>query len=327
MIKRRHQILLCLLCCLTLPACYAQATSPPPLPQQVELNGVIFVRIPAGNFWYGIDAFDRFTQPAPGQPIHRQVQVWLDDYYIAKYEATASDLARFLASDAISTELRQRHLDSWTQGSEAELQTGHGCTLRLNQEGNAIIGSIQKLPATYLSWEQADLFAKWMGARLPTEPEWQKAARGTDQRIWPWGDTYPDDSYGNFGFGRRCNPSPVDQFPKGSSPYGLYNMAGNVAEYVGGWYNDKLDLALKMNSKNPPAHSVGSAIPYDQPKRIKKGGRWSRDIVGHAIVARNLAASKNATNRDGARFALDASTVKQLLAQGKARAIDLPSPL
>jgi iron(II)-dependent oxidoreductase len=240
----------------------------------------------------------------------RNVQLWLDDYYIARYEARARDQERFMNAGA----LPQGVLDRM-----AAERSDTGCTVRRAADGRYYRPKPKSdLPATNLSWEMAELFAHWMGFRLPTEAEWQKAARGGERRIWPWGDRYPDDTYAHFVLTKKCNPVPVDSLPKGRSYYGLYNMSGNVSEHVGDWYNEDVDANLKDGERNPQTALQGTAIPYDIPQRIAKGGGWRNPPRRMAIAARQLVRPAKAKTQFGVRFALDVDVVTKLLQQGKA---------
>lgn len=279
------------------------------LPREVTINGVEFIHIPKGWFWYAIENQAGEDLGTPGKPFMRDIKVWLDGFYIAKFEARARDFQRFMASEAASRR---------TQYAEAEVQ---GCSVRRHPEGEYYLVEAEKdLPATHLSWELATEFAAWMGFRLPTEGEWIKAARGTDRRMWPWGDEYPDDTFAGYNTATAyCNPVPVDSFANGKSPYGVYNMAGNTFEFVQDWYNHEWDAALKDGARNPRLAEKGTTpSPLPEPQKILKGGRWSSPANGLSIYRRTFHQPDGIFICFGARFALDEAAVRTHLANGTA---------
>lgn len=292
-----------------------------PLPREVTVNGVELVLVPEGWFWYTVFALD-IMQHNDERPRHRHAKVWLDSYYVAKYEARARDMERFMNSGAPSRQALDGMAVRLAQVAYNARPGYNGCTVRRQADGRYEQADPQgNLPATGLSWNLASEFAQWMGLRLPTEAEWQKAARGPGNRIWPWGDTYPDDTYGAFALGQACLPVAVDSYPKGRSPYGLHHMAGNVQEFVADWYNWPYDQSIRDGMRNPPAAPMAAAGPdplSDEHSRMTKGGRWSNGTLTHAVAVRTLVHPDSPSDFYGVRFAADAATVQRHIENGTA---------
>lgn len=264
------------------------------LPKEVVVRGVEFVLVPAGWFFKTGGIPDGLNESGGNQ------RVWLDAFYIGKHEARARDLAPLL-NDGDAT-LRALY------GGDTK-----SCSLRTAADGGyALVEPESDLPATHLSWVLADRWARWMGFRLPTEAEWEKAARGDDRRLYPWGDDPPDETYANFNTSTRCLVWPVDRNVKGRSPYGALNMAGNVREYVADRANPEFDRALKDGARNP----VSPATAED--RVILKGGRWASTPETIRISARVTTHANDPFQCNGTRFALDAAKLVELLRTGAA---------
>ena len=155
---------------------------------------VEWVDIPAGGFLYGENKLNKDI-PQP--------------YLISKYPITNAQYKRFL--DANPAHPAPRHWDSST---------------RIYDKGE------DNHPVVNVSWNEAQAFCKWAGCRLPTEAEWEKAARGTDGHTYPWGEDWKDGKYCNSAEAKIDHTTPVNQFPEGVSPYGSWDMSGNVREWT-----------------------------------------------------------------------------------------------
>ena len=185
-------------------------------------DGSLMVLVPAGPFVMGQPEKD-FLAEDHEKP---QREVYLSDYWIDAFPVTNARFTLFLAAGGYE----QPHW--WCpEGWAWKCRRRIGKPLLWGEAGWD--GADQ--PVAGVSWYEADAYARWAGRRLPTDAEWEKAARGTDRRRYPWGDDWPTALVANFNLniGRT---TPVGQYAEGVSPYGCYDMAGNVNNWTSDWY-------------------------------------------------------------------------------------------
>ena len=207
----------------------ATITSIPTTPRPAVEAAMI--AIPAGEFTMGSDVEDE-------RPPH---VVFVDGFEIDKLEVTNEDFEKFVAETGHVTDAEQAGETSWLYYARGKPQH----------------------PVVKVSWNDANAFCQWAGKRLPTEAEWEKAARGTDARSYPWGNQW-DAARANAKEAGNRGTTAVGSFPAGASPYGVMDMAGNVAEWTTDWF------------KAYPGGDFYS--PYFGEKyRVIRGGGWFSD--------------------------------------------------
>lgn len=175
---------------------------PTQAPTSAPVDDPNMVYVEGGEFVFGSDSTNEDESP--------QQTVYVDAFNIDKYPVTCAQYKEFV--DA----------------------TGHA-TPRNWKEG-AIPEGAENTPVVWVTWHDATAYAEWAGKRLPTEIEWEKAARGTDGRAYPWGDTF-DQAKCNSREGNLKATSPIDSYPDSASPYGAMDMSGNVWEWTSDWYD------------------------------------------------------------------------------------------
>ncbi|MEW5868753.1 MAG: SUMF1/EgtB/PvdO family nonheme iron enzyme [Chloroflexota bacterium] len=242
------------------------ATTPlPTAAPAVQIGGVPMVLIPAGEFQMGSESGN-----SDEKPVHT---VYLDDYYIDVYEVTN---ARYIEC---VTAVRCDPPD------ESKSYT------RSSYYGNP---EYADYPVIYVTWEMADTYCQWRGGRLPTEAEWEKAARGgLENELYPWGDEAPTCKQANFnGSGCVGDTSPVGSYvPNG---YGLYDMAGNVWEWVQDWYLESFYGSSRRDNPTGPASGES---------RVLRGGGWYDNERGLRVADRSRIAPADSYNYFGFRCA------------------------
>ncbi len=183
-----------------------------------KLNGHIFIEIPEGISCLGSDEFDPYSSDKE-KPLQ---EVFISTFWISKYPTTVLQFYNYLRS--VNKDLPR----SWG---------------RVNEKGiPLLLEKYENYPVTNISWEMASDYCKWLSnlsgknVVLPTEAEWEKAARGGEARIWPWGDFF-DASFCNSIESGRQGICSIFEYEKGASPYGVMHMAGNVWEWCSDFWH------------------------------------------------------------------------------------------
>lgn len=215
-------------------------------------NGIVMVYIPAGDFQMGSE------EQIDEKPPHT---VYLDGYWLGKTPVTVAQYRKF------TSEVEDHYVPGWV--SKYAPGDNH--------------------PVVWLSWNDAAAYCDWLSKKtglhfkLPTEAQWEKASRGTDGRLYPWGDAQPTGKKGNFADKQnrvKANAdwadkdmddgyvytAPVGSYPDGASPYGLLDMSGNTWEWCRDWYES--EYYQNSPRKNPPG-------PKKSRYRAVRGGSWN----------------------------------------------------
>ena len=197
-----------------------------------EKTGIELIYIPAGPFLYGSADSDKmaFSQEKPQRVID------LPQYWIGYTPVTNRQYKQFLDANP-----------SWRVPYYQEVWAN---AYNWDDKRRTYPPDKADYPVVLVSWEDARAFCSWAGLTLPTDEQWEKAARGTDGRIWPWGNEPPTAEYCNFNNNVR-GTTPVGKYsPKGDSPYGCADMTGNVWEWTGSWYRKEKTRALRGGALN-----------------------------------------------------------------------------
>jgi eukaryotic-like serine/threonine-protein kinase len=190
---------------------------------------MLMMYVPEGGFLMGSDPAKDENAQYDEQPQH---SVYLDAYWIDQTEVTNGMYAKCVSA------------------GKCFLPQDSRSALRHNYYGNS---KYADYPVIYVDWNQAKTYCAWAGADLPTEAQWEKASRGTDGRLYPWGDASPSSNllnYGNVG-----DTTEVGHYPDGVSPYGALDMSGNVWEWVNDWYG--IENYPSSPERNPQGAASG----------------------------------------------------------------------
>lgn len=185
-----------------------------------------WVLIPAGAFLMGSDPAQDPDALDNELPQHR---LYLPAYRLARTPATVAQFEAFVDATGYQTTAEQQGF-AWTYNGVEWAKVEGAAWMHPRGPADHVQEKAQH-PVTCISWHDAVAFCGWAGVRLPSEAEWEKGARGTDGRIYPWGTDLPDPARSNFG-GHIGDTTSVGAYPGGASPYGLLDMAGNVREWL-----------------------------------------------------------------------------------------------
>jgi len=198
---------------------------------------MLMVNVPPGDFMMGNIEYDDQS------PVHR---VYLDEYWIDQTEVTNRMYAACVADGVCKPPI------------------SFSSSFQESYYGKA---EFENFPVIYVSQKFARTYCAWAGGRLPTEAEWEKAARGTDERKYPWGNDSPSCKLANYQ-GCKVDTVAVGSYPDGASPYGALDMAGNVWEFVNDWYGMAYYSLSPDSNPQGPASGDGDYV-------VLRGGSWS----------------------------------------------------
>lgn len=251
-----------------------QASGPATWPDQREV-----VPIPAGSLSMGSET----SEPAEA-PVHR---VALSSFAVDRFEVTNAEFAALVAAAGYTTDPERSGAGWHWDGHWREVK---GTDWRHPRGPGSSIEGLERHPVVQVSWNDARAFCHWRGARLPTEAEWERAARGDGGRTYPWGDAPPRDGSGyraSYGSDDCCRAdagdgylytAPVGSFPRGRSPFGVDDLAGNVWEWVEDWFDPtfyRRSPAVDPLNRNP------SGV------KVIRGGGWGNDAWGLRATLRH----------------------------------------
>jgi formylglycine-generating enzyme required for sulfatase activity len=235
------------------------------------------VLVPAGQFWMGSSpaeveqAKDECKRSGTSEdrckdlydPEQLRHRVTLDAFHLDRHEVTNALFERFVRATGHRS-AAERDGEGWSlQQKDGKWQwvKVSGAEWRKPQGPGTSASSDR--PVVQVSWQDAEAYCKWAGKRLPTEAEWEKAARGTHGRRYPWGEDW-DTSKANGAMSVRAT-RPVGSYPAGVSPYDAYDMAGNVEEWVADWFDGSY-------YQRSPERKPGG--PDSGRHRVLRGGSW-----------------------------------------------------
>jgi len=295
----------------TLPPTAVAATPAPSVGTSAiwESDGMTLLYVPAGNFLLG----SADTDPAAREDEKPQLSVYLDAFWMDQTEVTVGQFQEFVNAKSYVTDAERGCCQDKYAKSGGLVFSPDSVFVKSAYwklpEGSGADPALPRRPVVQVSWNDAAAYCAWAGRRLPTEAEWDKAARGTQGLIYPWGNVF-DGLQVNFcdkncgatwhdrnvddGFARTSN---VGTFVKGASVYGVLDLSGNARE----WVNDFYDFRgyYRYPTKNPPGPATGTL-------RVMRGGGWLDPAERVRASAREAAAPDSRNDVTGFRCAMAA---------------------
>lgn len=239
------------------------------------------VTIPEGRFIRGSGMEAGRADERPRRTIY------LEAFMIDKYEVSNAQYLSFIAA------------------------TGHKEPFNVYGTGSLFnVTGIGNVPVVQVTWHDAADYCQWVGKRLPTEAEWEKAARGTDGRAYPWGDKAPSSRHVNFNraWAELGTLLPAGSLPDGASPYGVHDMSGNAREWVQDWYaKEYYRIAPDQNPKGPETGLL----------KVIRGGSWHSFDSDIRAAARGKGGFALKTHGTGFRCARDVSVSPRPVKRGE----------
>lgn len=264
-----------------------------------EIDGMTLIFVPGGEFPMGSNA-----SLGPEKPVHT---VHLDPYWIDRTEVTNDMFGLFVSQSGYQTYAEKAGVSEIMNLATSKMETIPGADWQHPQGPASDLSELGDHPVVQVSWYDALAYCQWAGRRLPTEAEWEKAARGMDARDFPWGDdfdgtllNFADASLNAFWGDNDFDDgyqftAPVGSYPMGASPYDILDMAGNAWE----WANDWADESYYQDS---PASNPGG--PPSGDNRIVRGGSWHDIADGQLAAYRGWATPDTTSSTLGIRCAL-----------------------
>jgi serine/threonine-protein kinase len=250
-------------------------------------DGMEMVYVPAGEFLMGS------PEGEGDDDEHPQHTVYLDAFWIDKTEVTNAMFANYVESTNYKTTAEREGCGWIYLPDEIKWKCVDGADWQHPFGPKSSLAGLEKFPVVIVSWYDARAYCHWAGKRLPTEAEWEKAARGPDGRTYPWGDQWDvhttrrlnfADKNTNFNWSDEMADdgyeyaAPVGSYPAGASPYGALDMAGNVWEWSEDWFSEK--YYVQSPHKNPTGPTSGES-------RVLRGGSWYHNQEYSRIAIRD----------------------------------------